>query len=229
MPLPDSEQQQIEAVLPPPDGDSGEKKTIPAAEALELIRDGKPVENVRVERLRFRGTFEKPVVFRNCVLAQPQFDGATFQADVSFLGCTLDRAGFGKPSEFGQSLLLTGSNLHRFQPTRLTIKGTLACHHIVTRGQMRFSDCKFAGNVAFWEARFNGWADFRDCEFTGEADFRSFHAEEGFVLQRCTFRSNVLFRGSTVEKKFEAASSRFEALLDFSKAKLHDYAYLETI
>jgi hypothetical protein len=231
VPIPESEQQQIEAALPAPAAaDLAEKKTpMPAEEALERIRAGKPVENARVERLRLRGSFEQPVVFKDCVLVQPRFDGATFQADVSFLGCTVDRPYFGAACEFHKALLFTGSNLHRVQPTRLTVKGAFGCQNVVTRGQMRFTDCKFEGTVHFWEARFNGWAEFRDCAFAGEADFRSFHAEEGFVLQRCKFQGNVLFRGSTVEKKFEAASTRFEALLDFSKAKLHDYAYLETI
>src|SRR5262249_17348587 len=43
------------------------------------------------------------------------------------------------------------------------------------------------------------------------------------------FGGDVLLRGATVSKKFDASGSRFEGLLDLSKAKLHDYVYLETI
>ena len=61
------------------------------------------------------------------------------------------------------------------------------------------------------------------------ADFRSLHAEEGFVLANCHFAPDSLFRGATVFKKWEAGGSRFDGLLDLSKAKLHDFAYLENI
>src|SRR5262249_12101836 len=71
--------------------------------------------------------------------------------------------------------------------------------------------------------------DFKSCEFTAEVDFRSLHAEEGFVLTRNHFAGDVLFRGALIAKKFEATGSRFEGLLDLSKAKLHDYVYLESI
>src|SRR5262249_15350649 len=54
-------------------------------------------------------------------------------------------------------------------------------------------------------------------------------AHEGFTLTRSRFHGDVLLRGTTVEKKFDAAGSRFEKLLDLSKAKLHDFVYLEGI
>jgi hypothetical protein len=49
------------------------------------------------------------------------------------------------------------------------------------------------------------------------------------VLAGCQFRSDAWFRGVTVLKKWDAGASRFEALLDLSKAKLHDFVYLEGI
>ena len=84
------------------------------------------------------------------------------------------------------------------------------------------------GKVRFWEAKFQGWVTIRACEFDGEADLRSLHAEQGFVVTGCTFRASFLFRGSTVEKKFEADDA-LEGLTDFSKVKFHDFAYLENI
>ena len=54
-------------------------------------------------------------------------------------------------------------------------------------------------------------------------------ATRGSFLTGCTFAGDFLFRGATVCKKFQADGSRFEKLLDVSKAKLHDYAYLEGI
>jgi hypothetical protein len=234
MPLPESEQAKIEAALPPPDVEESAAENAPRApltaqEALAKLRAGEALENVRVANLRFRGDFPLPVRMRRVTLVQPRFDGATFQGEVRLHGCTIDRPYFERPTEFAQDLDLSGSTLHRAQFSRVTVRGKLSCDNVTCRGRFLVADSRFEGGTRFWEARFNGWAEFRDCAFAAEADFRSFHAEEGFVVHRCRFGGDVLFRGSTVSKKFEANGSRFEGLLDFSKAKLHDYVYLEAI
>jgi hypothetical protein len=209
--------------VPPPSG------TLTAREALEILRRGEPLSNVRVERLVFRDVFEKPVRLDHVTLVQPRFEGAVFQDEVEFAGCTLDRPGFGKDSEFHKGLNLTGSTLVRTQIHRIIVKGNFNCEHVHTRGKFSLVKCKFEGGVRFWETRFSGWAEIKGCELAGVGDFRSFHAEEGFVLLDCHFKSDVWFRGSSVSKKFEASGSRFDAILDLSKAKLHDYCYLENI
>jgi hypothetical protein len=232
MPLSEPDLNAIEAALPPPDGADGDapKARLPAKEALERLHAGETLENVRIERLAFKGEFPLPVRLKRCVLVQPQFDGAKFHGEVQLLGCTIDRPRFGRPSEFAQNFDLLGSTLHRAQLQRLTVRGRLGCDNAQCRGRFLVSDCRLEGGVRFWETRFAGWAEFRNCEFLSEADFRSFHAEEGVVLSGCKFAGDVLFRGSTVGKKFEATNgTRFEGLLDFSKAKLHDFVYLENI
>jgi hypothetical protein len=234
MPLPESELNKIEATLPPvePEDTTEEapvRTEISAKEALERLRAGQPLENARVVRLTFRGDFPLPVRLKRVTLVQPNFDGAVFHGGVALHGCTLERANFGRPTEFHQDLDLSGSTLNRLQILRVTVRGKLHCDNVVCRGRFLVKDCRFEGGARFWEARFNGWAEFRGCTFTGESDFRSFHAEEGFNVSKCGFAGNVLFRGSTVTKKFDATGSRFDGLLDFSKAKLHDYAYLEGI
>ena len=235
MPLPDSEFSKIDSVPPPAEEETTTLETaspkveLPAREAQEMLRRGEPLENVRVVRMTLRGDFPLPVRMKRVVLVQPNFDGADFQGDVCLLGCTLDRPRFGKPCVFAGHLDLTGSTVVRCQLARLTVKGKLSCDNVQFRGRFLVHNCRFEGGTRFWEARFLGWAEFRDCAFVGEADFRSFHAEEGVVVQRCTFAAAALFRGSTISKKFEATGSRFEARLDFSKAKLHDYVYLEAI
>ena len=238
MPLPDAEQEKLEAALPPPDivdvgGDfsssSSSAAVLSAKEALDKLLRGEILENVRIERLVFRGTFAQPVRLKHVTLVQPRFEGAIFQDEVEFLGCTLDRPGFGHPCEFARGFNLTGSTLLRHQLHRLTIKGNFNCEHVHTRGKFALVGCKIEGGVRFWETRFSGWAELKNCEVHGQGDFRSFHAEEGFVVLDCHFHSEVLFRGSAVGKKFEATGSRFDTLLDFSKAKLHDYCYLENI
>ena len=84
----------IAAPEPPADEPAPVKADLAPDQALELIRAGKAVENARVKRLKLRGVFEQPVRFRNCVLVQCEFDGATFRQDVAFIACTLDRPTF---------------------------------------------------------------------------------------------------------------------------------------
>jgi hypothetical protein len=236
MPLSDAEQEKLEATQPPDIVDEGGDHsaappagTLSAKEAIDRLRRGEPLENVRVERLVFRDAFPLPVRLNHVTLIQPRFDGAVFQDEVEFTGCTIDRPGFGRDSEFAKGLNLAGSTLLRAQIHRLTIKGNFNFEHVHTRGKFSLVKCKIEGSVRFWETRFSGWAEIKGCEVVGVGDFRSFHAEEGFVLLDCHFHSDVWFRGSSVAKKFEASGSRFDAVLDLSKAKLHDYCYLENI
>src|SRR4051812_47079097 len=62
------------AVDPPADEPTAPVRAdLTAQQALELIRQGKPVENARVRKLRFRGAFDTPVRFKNCTLVHPEF------------------------------------------------------------------------------------------------------------------------------------------------------------
>lgn len=211
-----------------PDDAAPAKAEMTPQAALELVRAGKPVENAKIRRLKFRGAFDQPVRFRNCTLTQPEFDAAAFAEEVSFVGCTLDKVLSAKPSTFAKGLDLGGCVVNRGQFLRWTIAGKLGAAHAEFRGKVQVVGCEF-GRVSFWEAKYLGWADFKDCRFRGEADFRSVICDHGFVLTNCTFDGDFLFRGSCVDKKFSADGCRFERALDLSKAKLHDFAYLEAI
>src|SRR5437588_12992181 len=80
-------------------------------EALERLRRGETLQNVRIDRLRFKGDFPLPVRLVNVTLVQPQFDGAAFAAEVSFARCTIDRPRFNRPTAFGDDFCLTFSTL----------------------------------------------------------------------------------------------------------------------
>src|SRR5690349_158985 len=69
-------------------------------EALDRLRRGQTLQNVQVERLCFKGDFPLPFKMKNCVLVRPRFEGATFQGDVAFLGCTLERLQCGHENVF---------------------------------------------------------------------------------------------------------------------------------
>jgi hypothetical protein len=200
-----------------------------AHEALERLSRGETLTSVRIERLCFRGEFSRPVRMVDVYLSQPRFDGATFAAEVSFSRCTLDRPRVIRPTTFAADFCLVGSTLVLAQLNQLTVKGKFACDNVVCRGRFQVAHSRFEGPVRFWEAHFRGWAEFKECEFLQQADLRSLHAVEGFVMLNCTCAADVVFRGAHVGKKWDGQGTRFEGLLDFSKAKLQDYVYLESI
>jgi hypothetical protein len=204
-------------------------ETLSRAEALERLRRGLPLCNVRIERMVFQGEFPKPVRLERVVLVRPFFERASFLDEVTMTHCTLDRMRFGHQTTFAKGWNLKGSTLVHSCIRAATITGPLRCDNLKTRGRLLVDAARFEAPVRFWEARFDGWVEFKDVQFAECADFRSLHANEGFVLVSCRFRKDFLFRGATVCKKWEADRSRFDGLLDLSKAKLHDFVYLENI
>lgn len=199
------------------------------SDALALIAAGKPVDGVRVRRLRLRGEFPGTVAFKNCVLVQPEFGAATVKGDLTMVGCTLDRPVFSKPVAVEGNFGLNGSTVNKALFFQLTVGGKAFFSGAEFRGKLMFDKCEFRNKVSWWEARLHCWAEFKACGFRQEADFRSVHSDQGFVFSGCTFAGDFLLRGATVQKKVQADACRFEALLDISKAKLHDFVYLEAI
>jgi len=197
--------------------------------ALDRLRKGQSLDNVRIERLCFQGEFPLPFTLRNCHLVKPKFDGASFKDDVGFLHCTLERPVFSHAVVFEKSFSLVGSTLVAAVLTKMTVKGTFDAGHVRTKNKFDLLNSQFEGPVRFWEADFGGWVDVKNCTFAAEVDFRSFHAHHGFGVYKCQFKAPVLFRGASVALKCDLTGSRFENVLDFSKAKLHDYVYLENI
>ena len=226
----EQENQAVPSAPDPPAEDGAPARVDMAPDAVfDLLRAGKAVTHARVRRLKFRGAFAYPVRFHNCTLTQMEFDAATFAEGVCFTSCTLDRPACGKPSTFEKDLDVSHSVLNKAALVRLTVKGKFLALHAAFRGKLVVTDCRFEGRASFWEAHFATWVDFKGCEFAAEADFRSLTADQGFVLTKSKFHGDFLFRGSSVDKKFQADGSLFEGLLDLSKAKLHDFAYLEAI
>ncbi len=198
-------------------------------EALERIRAGRTLSNARVVGLVFQGEFDQAIKVENVTLVRPRFSGATFRDVVGIYRSTLIRPFVGQKTVFESVLNLGGSTLRRPTFKNFTLRGTLRCDNCRFVGRLRMQNARFEQGVRFWNARFDGWVEFQDCRFDTQADFRSFHADEGVSFERCHFTDDFLLRGATVSKKLDFATSRFEALVDLSKAKLHDYVYLERI
>ena len=208
---------------------AGPAGTMSPAEAMSRLARGEMLRGVRVDRLVFNGEIAHPVRMRDVRLVQPVFERATFAEEVVFQYCTIDRPRFNKRNVFAKGLDLNGSTLVNAALRGLDVSGVFQAANLKARGKLVVANSTFRGRVRFWEARFEGWVELKQCKFDGEADLRSMHAEEGFALNDCKFAGDFLFRGSTVCKKFDAGKSRFDALVDLSKAKLHDFAYLEAI
>ena len=170
-----------------------------------------------------------PVRLTHVMLVHPRLERGRFLDEVEMGACTLDRLRTSGRSMFAKGWDLRGSTLVHPLIRSVTVGGPWQCANTKARGRMLVVDSGFEGPVRFWEARFSGWVEFKGVHFAESADFRSLHAEEGFILSKCRFDKDFLFRGSTVSKKWEADCSRFEGLLDLSKAKLHDFVYLESI
>ena len=205
------------------------QREMSAAEALERIRAGRTISNARIVGLVFQGEFPDAIKMENVTLVRPRFAGATFRDVVGLYRCTLIRPFVGQKTVFEKVLNLGGSTLRRPTFKNFTIRGSLRCDNCRFVGRFRVESARFEGGVRFWNARFDGWVEFRDCHFETAADFRSFHADEGVSFERCRFADDFLLRGATVSKKLDFETSRFEGLVDLSKAKLHDYVYLERI
>jgi hypothetical protein len=145
------------------------------------------------------------------------------------IGSTLDRPNFGQVCEFHNGLNLSGTVLNKTTLARTVIKGPLNLSFVVAKGKFLLSGCQFEGKINAWELHVDGWFDCKDCRFGDEVDMRSVHIDQGLNMRDCTFAKDVLLRGAVVHKKVELNGSRFEGILDLSKAKLHDFVYLEQI
>ena len=221
--------ERAEAALGDLGPDGARRPLMTPAEAYDRLARGEAIEGVKVVGLVLKGVFEKPVVFRDVALTRPVIEGAEFREEVVFERCKIDKPRFGPKATFDAGLSLKGSTVARPIFRGLVVRGSFRLNSAYLRGQALLSDCTFEGKVRAWETQFGGWVKFQRCAFEDDTDFRSSHADEGFVLEGCTFARAALFRGATCTKKWDASGTTFHGLLDLSKAKLHDFVYLESI
>lgn len=206
-----------------------ERREITPAEAQQLLEQGTQLNNVIVKRLVLEGDFEQAIVFQNCLLERCKIQNANFKEGLSFQACELRRLSIGNSVTVGGNLDFRGAKMHRVDVTKSEIGGMVRLDNAKASAAFRIHDSVLKGGIKTWQARFGDWVEFHKSQFVGQADFRSFHADEGFVLKDCRFEENVLLRGSTVCKKVDFSGSWFGCLVDFSKSKLHDAVYLESI
>ncbi len=198
-------------------------------QALQLIAEGKPIHNTSISGLKLTGDFAQPVVFQNVELKRFKIVDANLQGGLNLNSCQLHRPLIGANVTIGNVCDLRGSTLYRAEFGKVQFLGNLRMDNVVTESLCRFVDCEFHGTIRVWEARFKGWLELNKSTFHKKVDLRSFHADEGLQSSNSIFKDDLLLRGSTVSKKLEFSGCQFNALVDFSKAKLHDVIYLESI
>ncbi|MDB5386759.1 MAG: hypothetical protein JWM11_2405 [Planctomycetaceae bacterium] len=198
-------------------------------QAWERLQKGQPIENAKIERLLFRGELAQPVRMKNCLLIRPTFDHATFKHDVNLNNCVLDRPIFRQTTHFEQGLNVSSSTFNQALILDVHVTGVFNAGNCVGTGSLQFVRCRFDGLARFWDSHFRSWASFKECMFHDDADFRSVQCDQGLKLTECHFHRGLLLRGATIEKKLEPERSQVDGIFDLSKAKLHDFAYLEGV
>ena len=196
-----------------------------AAEAREKLKAGQSIRYARIVNLTLNGKFDQPIQIKDCELVTPCFDKAELSQRVALIHCRIIRPRIQR-TVFAAGLNLAASTVMFGTVKDTTVKGTLGGQHLHTEGSLRFEKCDFE-RVNFWEAQFSGWLTFARCQFREKADLRSLSAAEGVSCVDCHFEHDVLLRGSTVTKKLDFQGTRFDSLVDFSKAKLHDFVYMQ--
>lgn len=223
------DQSERNAALADDAAESGVLADLTPSEALQKLRAGETLTNVRVCDLNLTGHFPHPIKMVRVTLIRPRILKATFDGLVGLYSCRIIRAKFDRGVVFAKGLNVGGSTFRKLDVKRVTIHDCFRCDNAQFEQSVSFKESTFAGSVRLWQARFACWGNFQDCRFEGPADFRSIEAEAGLQWQKCHFAQDALFRGAAVAKKFDLGDSHFEGLLDLSKAKLHDFAYLENI
>lgn len=204
---------------------------ISPGEALERLQQTGKLARVRVSRLKLEGEFVRPLELSEVDFEKLDIRKATFRDTVCFVKCQFNGLEFSRrPVVFEKSLTFKACAFRRSRFDAITVLGQLALDRSEFTGTIRFGRCELGG-IHCWETRFAGWAQFDECVFAPDqtADFRSVISEEGIVFRRCRFQGDLLFRGGVFSKKLDLDDSQVEGLLDLSKAKLHDYCYLEGI
>lgn len=199
-----------------------------ASEALDILRKGRPLVKAKIKRLNLSGQFEHKVEIVRCHLIRPWIQDAEFKETFDIRHTEVDRGTF-KTSLFKKGIKLSGTELNYLSFNECHFDEIARLRAIKVENNLHFIKCHFSGKLDLWEADLCGWLDIRDSHFVDTADLRSLHSTAGISLLNNHFQSDLLLRGAAVEKKLAFTGSRFDALVDLSKAKLRDFVYFDEI
>jgi len=198
--------------------------------AIQTLREKGTLKDVMIRgSVRLSGEFPQGVKLDNCTVRRLQIGEVQISGDMTMVGCNIRTLRFVEKSHLSGNVIIKSTKIGRLGMMKSTFDAAFRLEESTVTDGLRIGRCQFDGQVRLWNTRFHCWVDFLDCKFAAEADFRSFHADEGFVIQRSRFDDSFLMRGATVAKKFDLGSSHFAGFVDFSKAKFHDFAYMDRI
>ena len=197
-------------------------------EALNRLRDGQPIERCYIRRLNLTGEFDKTLLLREVYINHLAISEGTFLQNLSLQGCRIRRTYISK-SSFKRALSFKHSELHFLHFDENICEQGLNAESIKASSKVLLTRSIFRGRVRFWEAQFQDWVTLEKSEFHHRLDMRSAHLNAGLTAPGSHFHEEVLFRGTHIAMKWEAIGARFDGLVDFSKAKLNDFVYLEEI
>lgn len=213
-----------------PDSIEAVATTVPGPElAARVAAAGEFLDLASVGLDLSRRTIPGDVTFRRSFLRKATFKRAKFQGAVLFKDCTLEDVRF-HGAEFEKGVTFEECEFRRTpRMSWISSKGPFVLRNCLFTGKVSFEKCAFGDRFDAWDTRFQGWLDLFDSTWEREADLRSATCSEGLVFRRGTIRGSLLLRGTTVQKKFAIEGTEIGGCLDLSKAKLHDFSYLEDL
>ena len=197
-------------------------------EVLTLLRKGKPVERVYIPYLKLNETFHKLLLLREVYIRNLSIEDAVFEKNLTMQACKIRRT-YIENTVFHSSVSFKLSELYFFHMQKSKLHKGFNGESLQVESKFLFSNNVIQERVRFWEASFNDWIQFEDTIFHKRFDMRSSDCKAGLTIHRCHFHDDALFRGMHLAMKWEGNESTFEKKIDFSKAKLHDFVYLEDI
>ena len=203
-------------------------KEINESEAIQCLKAGKSLEKCYIKTLSLSGEFSKAIQLKQVYIKHLNVHKLTSLLNFNMSSChirrtIIDEARFedvfsAKNCKFHFLHIKQSHFLKNFNAQSSKFSSKVVIQHSI-----------FEGKARFWEAEFKDWFSTVECEFKSKVDLRSAHFGAGFTVPNCHFHDDFLFRGAHLTLKWEGDNARFEKLIDFSKAKLGDFVYLEDI
>ena len=197
-------------------------------EALSTLRSGGQLQRCSVRQLTLTGEVDYALLLREVYIRHLHIQNAKCETNLVLNGCHVRRL-IVENSEFQESVNLKHSKIHFIHVKSCHFSKSLNAPSVEVSSKTVIQDSVFEGRVRFWEAHIKDWFTFNQCSFQSKVDLRSTIFEGGFTAPGCSFEDEFLFRGAHLALKWEAPEAHFNALVDFSKAKLNDFVYLEEV
>ncbi|MAD61829.1 MAG: hypothetical protein CMH49_10025 [Myxococcales bacterium] len=198
------------------------------SEAIRYLKAGKPLEKCYIKHLSLTGEFSKLIQLKQVYIKHLNVHNFSSLLNFNMSSCHIKRTII---DEARFEDVFSAKNCH-FQFIHIKQSHFLKNFNVQSskfNSKVVIQQSIFEGRARFWEAEFKDWFSSIECVFKAKVDLRSAHFDAGFTVPNCHFHDDFLFRGAHLTLKWEGDHARFEKLIDFSKAKLGDFVYLEDI